>query len=188
MHPQLPRHVTWLSLCLALCGCERGNSAGDATSGARPAPGPDTTWFALARNAVTDYAALKVEIDVPSQATRGRPLPLRLVVHNSSSRPVWLETGDSAYAFDFVVSDSMGAEVWSRLHSRRSDPVPMIIRSHPIAAGDSVVFTDSWSQRTNGGEAVTPGRYWVRGTLDTHEDRKNEADVRTAARTIAIEP
>lgn len=188
MHPQLPRRVTWISLCLALCGCERDKSARDATREGRPAPGPDTTWFALARNAVTDYAALTVEIDIPSQATGGHPLPLRLVVHNSSSRPVWLETGDSAYAFDFVVSDSVGAEVWSRLRSRRNDPIPMIIRSRPVAAGDSVVFADSWNQRTNGGFPARPGRYWIRGILDTHEDRKDEADMGTAAKPTVITP
>jgi hypothetical protein len=137
---------------------------------------------------VTDYAALKVKVDVPSHSTGGRPLPLRLVVHNSSRRPVWLETGDSAYAFDFVVSDSLGTEVWSRLHSRRSDPIPMIIRSRPIAPGDSVVFTDLWNQRTNAGDPARPGRYWIRGTLDTHEDRKNEVDVRTAAKAMVIKP
>jgi hypothetical protein len=101
---------------------------------------------------------------------------------------VWLETGDSAYAFDFAISDSLGAQVWSRLHSRRGEPVPMIIRSRPIAPGDSVVFTDSWHQRTNAGVPAMPGRYWIRGTLDTHEDRKDEIDVRTDAKPIVVEP
>jgi hypothetical protein len=137
---------------------------------------------------VTDYAALKVKVDGPSHSPGGRALPLRLVVRNSSERPVWLETGDSSYAFDFVVSDSLGAQVWSRLYSRRNDPIPMIIRSRPIAPGDSVVFTDTWYQRTNAGEPARPGRYWVRGTLDTHEDRENESDMRTAARPMMIEP
>jgi hypothetical protein len=154
----------------------------------RPSPGPDTAWFALARVAVTDYAALQTKVDVPSGPAGRRPLPLRLVVHNSSKRPVWLETGDSSYAFDFVVSDSLGAQVWSRLHSRRSDPIPAIIRSRPIAPGDSVVFTDVWDQRTNAGDLVRPGSYWVRGTLNTHEDRKNEVDMRTAAHPLVIEP
>jgi hypothetical protein len=154
----------------------------------RAAPGPDTTWFALARVAVMDYAALKAKVDVPLHAPRGAAVPLRLVVHNSSDSPVWLETGDSAYAFDFVVSDSSGAQVWSRLQSRRNDPVPMIIRSRPIAPGDSVVFTDSWNQRTDGGDPAMPGRYSIRGTLDTHEDLKIESDMRTPAQSMQIGP
>lgn len=188
MNPQLPPGVISLLLCLWLSGCERGNSPEDAAMRGRPSPEPDTAWFALARVAVTDYAALEVKVDAPSQSARGQPLPLRIVVHNSSRRPVWLETGDSAYAFDFVVSDSLGAQVWSRLHSRRNDPIPMIIRSRPIAPGDSVVFADLWNLRTNAGDRALPGRYWLRGTLDTHEDRKNEVDVRTAAKPMVIEP
>jgi len=188
LHPQLPRGVASLLLCLGMVGCERGNPPADTSPRGRPASGPDTSWFALARVAVRDYPALKVKVDVPSHSTRGEPLPLRLVVTNSSTRPVWLETGDSAHAFDFAISDSLGAQVWSRLHSRRSEPVPMIIRSRPIAPGDSVVFADSWHQRTNAGVAATPGRYWIRGTLDTHEDRMDEADVRTAAKPTMLEP
>jgi hypothetical protein len=140
----------------------------------------------MARVAVMDYAALKVKVDVPSHVARGAAVPLRLVVHNSSSRPVWLETGDSAYAFDLVVSDSLGAQVWSRLRSRRDEPIPMIIRSRPIAPGDSVMFTDLWDQRTNAGNPAMPGRYSIRGTLDTHEDRKSAVDVRTTPKWLVI--
>ena len=113
-------------------------------------------------------------------------MPVRLAVRNTSGRPVWLETGDSTYAFDIVVTDSRGTEVWTRLRSRRADAVPAIIRSYPIAPGDSVLYTDRWDQRTNAGKQVGPGLYRIWGVLDTHEDVKDSRDMRTPPGTMRI--
>ena len=176
-------------LALALGGCEEGGARRDAKASTPHLPrGRDTAWLRRARVAVIDYRAFRGKVYVPLQATYGQPIPVRMAVRNTSDRPVWLETGDSAYAFDIVVTDSAGAEVWSRLRSRRADAIPAIIRSHPIAPGDSVLYTDWWDQRTNAGKQVAPGLYRIRGVLDTHEDAESVADMRTARETVRVVP
>ncbi|HEX2092886.1 MAG TPA: BsuPI-related putative proteinase inhibitor [Longimicrobiaceae bacterium] len=135
-----------------------------------------------------DYAALRAELRLPAEVQRGQPVPLVLVVRNTSDRPVWLQFGDSTYAFDFTVGRPDGEEVWSRRFRLRGDAIPAILRLIPIPAGDSVRFTDTWDQRGNGGARVSPGMYTVRGTFDTQEDLDRPDDMKTQPGSLTIAP
>lgn len=162
-----------------LCACRNGEPQPNREVKRRgESSGPDSARIALARRTVVDYSAFRAELRVPSTVEAGRPVPLELVVRNTSERPVWLIMGDSAFAFNFIVTGPHGAVVWSRAHAMHGT-VPAILVERPVPPGDSVRFSDTWDQRSNTGWRVPPGTYSVRGTLDTQEDRENTEDMRT---------
>jgi hypothetical protein len=146
----------------------------------------DSVQMALELQAVIDYRALTVDLRLPAKVSYGKPVPVELVVRNTSDRPVWLETGDSTYAFDFIVAGPDGAEIWRRLHSMQGDPIPASLRRQAIAPGESVRFQGTWNQQSNGGRQVDPGTYWAQGTLNTLEDRSNPVDMRTTTKSFTI--
>jgi hypothetical protein len=88
---------------------------------------------------------------------------LRLVGRNSSR--VVREAGfaGSAWqAFDFVVLDSAGRELWSRLHGYDIELSRYIVWLKP---GDSIVFSDVWPLVDDAGVTAVPGRYTIQAYL-----------------------
>jgi hypothetical protein len=171
-----------------LAACQDRPSRLDPAQGEYLPSREDSVRIALEGQAVTDYSALTATLRPPSTVAHGQPVEFELVVQNVSDRPVWLETGDSTYAFDFIVTNRDGSEIWSRLHSMRGDPIPAILRRRVIAPGDSVRYQGTWNQRSDSGRKVNPGTYWVQGTLNTHEDRSDSVDMRTATKSFIIVP
>jgi hypothetical protein len=146
----------------------------------------DSIRMALERQAVIDYSALVAEVRTPSAVSSGQPVSLRLVVRNTSNRPVWLEIGDSTYAFNLIVAESDGVEVWNRLQSMRNGPIPAILKTYAIAPGDSVQFQDTWDQQADHGRQVAPGTYSVRGALNTNQDRSDRFDMTAQGKILSI--
>jgi hypothetical protein len=184
MHQNRIRRILLLLLgVLSACRAENA-SQGSAQEGLLSRE--DSVQMALERQAVIDYRALTIDLRMPAKVPYGEPVPVELVVRNTSDRPVWLETGDSTYAFDFIVAGPDGKEIWRRLHSMQGDPIPASLRRQAIAPGESVRFQGTWNQRSNSGSEVNPGTYWVQGTLDTLEDRSDPVDMRTATKSFTI--
>jgi hypothetical protein len=87
---------------------------------------------------------------------------MRLVLHNAGRRDVELAVVSPRQRFDFVVLDSAGHEVWSRLHNEDIDLVRFAV---VVRAGDSLVAAEQWDQRDNSGRAIPAGSYSVRGYI-----------------------
>ena len=169
-----------------LCACQNGESQPEpVVMNSKELTGSDSALIALARSAVVDYSAFRAELRVPSEIEIGRPVPLELVVRNTSDRPVWLKMGDSTFAFNFIVSGADGAVVWDRARGL-GEVIPLISIERPVPPGDSVRFSDTWSQLSNAGQRIAPGTYSVRGTLNTQEDPENPEDMKTASRPITV--
>lgn len=147
----------------------------------------DSAQLALERQAVIDYSALALELRVPSAVGYGQPVPLTLLVRNTSARPVWLETGDKDFAFTFSIALTGDVAVWNRLHSL-SGPRLTILKMHAIAPGDSMQFQDTWDQQDDRGTQVAPGTYVVRGALNTQQDASDRFDMTAPSKTFTITP
>jgi hypothetical protein len=147
----------------------------------------DSIQLALERQAVIDYSALSLELRVPSPVGYGQPVPLTLLVRNTSTRPVWLETGDRNYAFNFSIAPAEDEAIWNRLNSLR-DPRLAILKMNAIAPGDSMQFQDTWDQHDDRGKQVAPGTYVVRGALNTQQDRSDRFDMTAESKTFTITP
>jgi Intracellular proteinase inhibitor len=111
--------------------------------------------------------SLLVTLDVPREVRAGASVPFVLRVHNESARIVDLNLRGREIAFDIVVSDSAGREVWSRLHGQI---VPAIIRLEPLGPGKALELRHKWNQRGNERRAVPPGEYDVQAHILTDGD------------------
>jgi len=187
LQSQRVRYSLLLLLGSVAGACGDGSSREPAAKREYPSSSEDSIRMALERQAVFDYSALIAELQIPSATRPGEPVPLILVVRNTSNRPVWLETGDSTYAFNFMVTGPDGVEIWNRLHSIPSGPIPAILKTYALAPGDSVKYQETWNQQTDRGRRVTPGTYSVRGALNTNQDRSDEFDMATESKILTIE-
>jgi hypothetical protein len=125
--------------------------------------------------------SLRFEIDVPSSAREGEPVPITLRVSNDGSQPIELHLRGRTIAFDIIVAGEDGEVVWRRLEGQT---VPAILQVIDLAPGRSLELRDIWSQETNAGEQVGPGLYRVNGALPTGSLRALE----TPARPLRILP
>ncbi|MGI9037785.1 MAG: BsuPI-related putative proteinase inhibitor [Gemmatimonadota bacterium] len=108
--------------------------------------------------------SLRVGIMVPAEVGAGEPVPITLRLENLTDGPLNLYLTGRTIAFDLIVEDEAGAVVWRRLHDQ---VVPAILRVETLAAGATLELSDTWDQRSNGGAAVGPGTYTVRGEVMT---------------------
>ena len=182
------RQVALLVVTLAGAGCNQQ----DQHSVRRLPPGgpreqqAEVLPFPKDVRPIVDYSAFSIEFEMPQSIRRRQAIPLRLAVRNTSDKWVWLETGDSTYTFNFIVTDQNGTEVWNRLWHRREEPVPMILKQKPMPPGQTTRFSDVWNQRDNRGKRVPPGVYFVRGTLDTQQSIDTEEDMKTSAQRLVL--
>lgn len=122
--------------------------------------------------------SLQFTIAAPSSVQLGQPVPIVLRLTNVSNRPADAHFLGRTVAFDVVVSKEDGAVVWRRLEGVS---VPTILQIRTLQPGESLEWRETWTQRTNGGAAVTSGTYVVRGELpgdDPTPRRSTEARVR----------
>lgn len=107
---------------------------------------------------------LRLWVEVPERTPAGESVPMTVHVENVSGRDLELHLRGRTVAFDLVVSDPEGREVWRRLER---EVVPAILRLDNLADGDVLELTDAWNQQTGAGEPVPAGLYRVRGELLT---------------------
>jgi len=111
--------------------------------------------------------SLRLDLIVPDQVDAGEPVDMTLRVENVAGRPLDLYLTGRTIAFDLVVEDPVGTEIWSRLHDQ---VLQQILRVEHLAPGDTLVLEDTWLQRSNAGSPAEPGDYQVRGSILTEDE------------------
>lgn len=106
--------------------------------------------------------SLKILLDAPDTVRAGEPVPVTIRVQNISDRPLDLYLRGRTIAFDVIVTGSDGTVVWRRL---ADEVIPAILRLETLGPGETLELTDTWDQRSNAGQAVSPGGYTVRGEI-----------------------
>ena len=91
-------------------------------------------------------------------------MPLVLTVTNSGGAPATLYLMGRKPGADFQVEDSGGRRVRTLL---RGSATMAALRLFPLDPGQSIAIRQTWDQRTDTGEQVTPGEYRVRAVLLT---------------------
>lgn len=153
-----PVFVAFLLLAIVGAGCRSTPPDADATS----ARESDSTRPPEDAMADAPIDSLRLDLVVPAQIAGGEPVGMTLRVENVAERPLDLYLVGRTIAFDLVVEDPAGVEIWSRLHDQ---VVQQILRVEHLAPGDTLVLEDTWPQRSNAGRPVVPGEYQVRGEV-----------------------
>ena len=121
--------------------------------------------------AAADSSPITFRADVLPRIAAGQPIPIRLTLANYSERMVPIayshsQAGLAEIPFDIRITRvSDGARVWGRLGE-------LVVWTDeggteaPLAAGDSFVYADRWTQKMSNGQFVTPGTYCIRGVID----------------------
>ena len=105
---------------------------------------------------------MRVELELPAKVVSGAPVPVTVRVRNDGIQPAELSLTGNPVAFDIIVQDRGGSEVWSRL---RGQIVSMILQVAILQPGECVEFVHAWDQRDNAGRRVAEGDYRVQGIL-----------------------
>ena len=106
---------------------------------------------------------LEVSMEVPTQATYGKTVPLKLALRNVGDKSVAFLQGRKPY-HDFVITTSDGKAVWYWGCAQYRFDVLGIGNLEP---GEEKAFVEEWQQVNIRGEPVSPGVYLVHGVLQT---------------------
>ena len=106
---------------------------------------------------------LEVSMEVPTQATYGKTVPLKLTLRNVGDKSVAFLQGGKPY-HDFVITTSDGKAVWYWGCAQYRFDVLGIGNLEP---GEEKAFVEEWQQVNVSGEPVSPGIYLVHGVLET---------------------
>ena len=107
---------------------------------------------------------LEVSMEVPTQATYGKTVPLKLTLRNVGDKSVAFLQGGKPY-HDFVITTSDGKAVWYwGCAQYRFDVLGFGVNLEP---GEEKEFVEEWQQVNISGEPVSPGVYLVHGVLET---------------------
>jgi hypothetical protein len=161
-------HPVFVALLVAVAfgaGCRSTPPDADATArGSAADPTPSPTENAMAD---TPSDSLRIDLIAPAQVAAGEPVEITLRVENVAGRPLDLYLMGRTIAFDLIVEDEAGTEIWSRLHDQ---VLQQILRVEHLAPGDTLTLEDTWPQRSNAGSPVPPGAYRVRGEVFTEQE------------------
>jgi hypothetical protein len=119
-------------------------------------------------------------LDGPQSARLGVPVTFVLRVRNEAAQTTTLYLRGREIAFDVVLTDTNGREIWSRLHDQ---VVQAIVRVEQVDPGQSIELRHTWNQHDNLGRPARPGEYNVQGLVLT-----DGAPIRTPARRMRILP
>jgi hypothetical protein len=108
--------------------------------------------------------SLRLQIEVPARVPAGRPVPIVVRASNAGARRREIYLLGRTPTFDVTVRAEDGRLIWQRL---QDSTVPAILQVRTLAPGEVLEARFDWDQRANGGAAVGPGRYTVRGVLLT---------------------
>jgi hypothetical protein len=117
-------------------------------------------------------------MEAPARSRPGAPVPLVFKITNTGRIPVTLQLLGRNPTADFVVSDSSGRAVWSRLRGRT---LLGPLRLFPLGGGKSLSFRQIWNQHSDAGSPVKRGEYLIQGVLLT-DDPKGLASPLTRVR------
>jgi hypothetical protein len=149
-------------LASILAACDGGGvvAANDETMALAQRAARAKAWVA------TDSEPVSVSIEAPATARPGAMVPIRVRVHNGTTRPLTIGLGERQ-AFDVLVAQTgtradSGA-VWSpmKLMSTGRDAVTM----NPLPAGRDTTFDTTWPGTDDAGHSVPPGRYRMRAVV-----------------------
>ncbi len=114
--------------------------------------------------------AIQVETELRSDTydlDRGRGIPLRVVVRNTSNRTLQIPMGGQQ--FDFRIYRN-GELVWNWAHEKA---FIQILQQRTLEPDEEIIYTALWNMRNNAGQPVQPGRYVVRGMFVTALENGN---------------
>ena len=106
---------------------------------------------------------LEVSMEVPTQATYGKTVPLKLTLRNVGDKSVAFLLGGNPY-HDFAITTPDGKAVWYwGCAQYRFD----VLGFGNLEPGEEKAFVEEWQQVNVSGEPVPPGVYLVHGVLET---------------------
>jgi hypothetical protein len=123
---------------------------------------------------------MRFEIVAPADVRHGDPVAVRLRLVNVTDRAVTVYLQGRPTAFDVIVTDEAGQEVWRRMAGQT---VTAILGIRALAPNESLTFEDVWPQRNSSGGQVPPGRYAISGLMPTDGE-----PLRTAPVQVHIHP
>jgi hypothetical protein len=129
----------------------------------------------------TLLTSMTLQIVLPTTVRVGEAVPITLRLTNTSREPVTAYLQGRPVAFDIIVSRRDSSVVWRRLEGV---VVTAVLQVRTLAPEEVLEFSDTWTQRSNGGELVGPGEYLVTGVLPTDPP----AELRTQPVPLRILP
>lgn len=121
-----------------------------------------------------------LELVAPAKVPAGDTVEIVLRVRNDGPEPLELELSGRPVAFDILISDAGGSEVWRRLAGSAVSAALALLTLRP---GETRDFSARWAQVDSLGRAVPPGRYTIQGILPMETRR-----LVTSSRELVIEP
>ena len=112
----------------------------------------------------TPADSLRLELDVPAEASARSAVPIVLRVTNTRDPAVDLYLRGREIAFDVIATREDGEVVWRRLEN---EVVPAILRIETLEPNASIELRTSWRLETTAGTPVQPGTYALEGVLLT---------------------
>lgn len=91
--------------------------------------------------------------------TQGEPISMTLAITNCEDGPV-RRVYASGQQYDFVVSDDQQRELWRWSHGKA---FTQAIQEATFESGETVTYTETWTQTTNEDDQIAPGRYDILG-------------------------
>ena len=125
--------------------------------------------------------SILLEILLPGRVHIGEKVPITVRLTNTAGVPVDVHLQGRPVAFDVIISRPDSSLVWRRLEGNF---VSAVLQLRTLAPGERLEFEETWSQRSNSGEPVEPGEYFVTGVVPTDPPAK----LQTAAVPLRIEP
>jgi hypothetical protein len=101
--------------------------------------------------------SLRLQLQAPADAAAHSPVSFRLRAENTTDRTLELYLRGREIAFDIVVLDERGGEVWRRLEGA---VIPAILRLEPLAPGAALELGTEW-------DGAPPGDYTAHAELLT---------------------
>jgi hypothetical protein len=148
------------SLAVAACGGESAVYTNEETNQLAAGAARAKTWTPSDREPVT------LALEMPTAVAQGGVLPIRIRIHNGTTRPLAIGFGRTQ-GFDVIVAQTgvradSGA-VWSplKLYSTSRDAT----LTDPLPAGRDTTFDIQWPTTDDLGHTVRPGRYRVRAMV-----------------------
>jgi hypothetical protein len=113
-------------------------------------------------------SGVQLQLLAPARAPQGEAVPFTLRIVNAGDRPATAYFQGRPPAFDLIVHDASGRQVWRRLEGAA---VAMVLGVRELAPGESLDLGDVWRQTNSAGLLVPPGRYRLTGLVPGEPDR-----------------
>ncbi len=105
---------------------------------------------------------IQLQLLAPARVPRGETIPFTLRIVNAGDRPATVYFQGRPPAFDLIVQDASGRQIWRRLDGA---VVAMVLGIRELAPGEFLELEDVWRQTNAAGDVVPPGRYRLTGLV-----------------------